>query len=141
MPSQQQTLSQRRAAFAWKQIDAIETTSRSWAKDKQDSLKKKYGTWARKVPALIQVNGLGATMAFLLAKAKGEQAKDGYGLLYQHLSAWIMDYLGQTGDLMALITHGSTDVYRRATTEAIQYSMWLRRYVEAKDWGSLEDEE
>lgn len=95
-----QTLEQKRAAKAWHQVKAV-------PKDVQ----KDYRSLARKVPAMIRVNGLGQTVAFLLAKegktadairqynirkpAKKNDKLGAHGLLYKHLEEWL---IGNDGD-------------------------------------------
>ncbi len=122
-----QTTEQRRAKSAW--IDVEDVTD-----------KDKYGTLARKLPSMIQVNGLGTALAFLLAKGKNK-SKDGHMEIYTHISKWILQELGldgkyTSGSLMDMVRNEDMPTYRRATTEAIEYGIWLKRYVEAKDWGS-----
>jgi len=133
MASRRQTLEQERAASAWRDIETV----------KSDQQQKKYGTLARKLPAMIQMNGLGTVLAFLLAKGKSK-ADDGHILIFNHLSAWVLSKIEPTGnhkDLMILVRSVEMDAYRRATTEAIEYGIWLKRYVEAKDWGSTEGDD
>ena len=36
---------------------------------------------------------------------------------------------------MAWVRTKSTSDYRRATTEALAYLVWLKRFTEAKGWG------
>lgn len=76
MATKRQTLEQKRAASAWADIEKVTS----------ESEQKKYGTLARKVPAMIQINGLGTTLAFLKAKGKDKPA-DGHMLIFNHLSA------------------------------------------------------
>lgn len=133
MTSIRQTLEQERAAAAWKDIETVN--------DEQQQ--KKYGTLARKLPAMIQMNGLGTALAFLLAKGKGKD-KDGHMVIYDHVSKWVLSKIklsSNHNNLMELVRNADTEVYRRATTEAIQYGIWLKRYVEAKDWGSAEGDD
>jgi len=128
MTSRRQTLEQERADSAWQDIETV----------KSDQQQKKYGTLARKLPAMIQMNGLGTVLAFLLAKGKNNE-DDGHKLIFKHLSAWVLSKIEPAvkhEDLMALVRNVEMDVYRRATTEAIEYSIWLKRYVEAKDWAA-----
>lgn len=145
--SKRQTVEQERAASAWGNIDDV----------KSDEQKKKYGTLARKLPAMIQMNGLGATMAFLCAKGKidpdpqkPKRAVNGHSLIYDHISHWVLSQLKRIelkpdenyGNIMELVQKADTTIYRRATAEAIEYGIWLKRYVEAMDWGSeMGDEE
>lgn len=129
--SHRQTLEQQRASQSWTDVTHVNKSAQS-----------KYGTIARRLPALIQINGLGATMAFLCAKAKGD-GTSGEGLLYAHISNWVVDRIksSEAEDLMDLIRTEPTNIYRRATVEAIEYGNWLKRYVEALDWGSEQDDD
>lgn len=125
MASKRQTTEQRRAAQAWQDVDKGVTD------------KDKYGTLARKLPSMIQINGLGTALAFLLAKGKNK-SKDGHMEIYAHVSNWVLTelQLQKYSELMDLVRKEDMTTYRRATTEAIEYAIWLKRYVEAKDWGS-----
>jgi len=130
MSNQRQTLEQQRAASAWKDVDGV-----------PEAVQSKYGTLARKLPAMIQMNGLGATLAFLRAKGKGEN-DDGHTLIFNHLSTWVLGQLQAKGDnLLAWVREADMAAYRRATAEAIEYGIWLKRYVEARDWGSKEGDD
>jgi CRISPR-associated protein Cmr5 len=116
--SRRQPTEQRRAAAAWLAVNNVNNADKS-----------EYKSRARGMAAMIQTNGLGATMAFLLAKS----SKRAYKQAYEHISEWVTadKQLGYSGDLMDLIRNADVDVYRRATTEAIAYSIWLKRYVES----------
>jgi CRISPR-associated protein Cmr5 len=121
-----QTLEQERARQAWQDVSSI-----------SDQLGSKYGTQARKLPALIQINGLGQTMAFLRSKPDNQAMRK----VYDHLSGWVMGRMGGTSDLLQAVTRWSSDEYRRATTEALAYALWLRRFAEAKGWAEGEEED
>jgi len=125
--SSQRTIDQKRAASAWKAIEAVNDTS--------EDFKKKYATWVRSAPAYVMTNGLGQTLAFMLAKGKGYDANTAPSSLYRHLSEWVCPKMGwKQADLLLrkLIEPGSkSDVYRRATTEALAYLVWLKRFAEA----------
>ncbi len=133
--SSQQTLQQRRAAKAWEQIQQT---------DKRD-YKNKYGSLVRGLPAMIQTDGLGQTLAFLLAKAK-DSDKNGkakgsavteHRAAYDHLAAWLgapeQFGFGQV-DLLDWLLKQNSDTYRQAAAEAQAYLGWLKRFVEAKNW-------
>lgn len=131
--SYRQTIEQLRAQQAWEAIEQVE---------REDSYKHKYGTVARELPARIQVNGLAATMAFLQAKAhSGGDVKLEFLRMYEHISARLDAHL-QIGkpDVLDLIRSEPTEIYRHAAAEAIAYSNWLKRYVEAKGWKSSEND-
>lgn len=132
MTSIRQTLEQERATAAWQDIETV-----------REQQQKKYGTLARKLPTMIQMNGLGTTLAFLMAKGKSK-SEDGHTLIFNHLANWVLskvEPVNKHKDLMALVRNVDMDMYRRATAEAIEYGIWLKRYVEAKDWGSAEGDD
>ncbi len=118
--SKRQTTEQKRAAAAWRDISKVKEEEQS-----------KYSTWVRKLPALIQSNGLGSAMAFLCVKCPS---------LYKHVSSWVTTHLKHTSDdLLDLIRSSSAEQYRRATAEAIAYTIWLKRYVEGQGWKGEEE--
>jgi CRISPR-associated protein Cmr5 len=125
--AQRRIIEQDRAQAAWRAIETMRSS------DQKDD----YGTRARGLPAMLQTNGLGATMAFLKARTEKYPAA---GSLYEHVSKRIIEYLEyettNKGDknLMYLIQNADTETYRRATTEAIAFSIWLKRYCEAEGW-------
>jgi len=120
-PTAQRLSDQSRAAQAWQDIGQVRTTSQA-----------EYGSLARKLPALIQVNGLAQTLAFLRSKPD----KDHFKLIYRHLDLWVGSHIGAEGDLLEWIVAQNSAQYRRATTEALAFAMWLRRFAEAKGWKS-----
>jgi len=122
----QQTLEQERAGQAWRDVGSV-----------SKSLGDKYGSQARKLPARIQTNGLGQTLAFLRSKPDNQAMRK----LYGHLSAWVMKRMEANGDLLEAVTSWSSDEYRRATAEVLAYALWLRRFAEAKGWGERGEEE
>lgn len=124
--SPQKTLSQRRAYQAWTYINAAN------GRGYQD----KYATLTQKLAAMVQVNGLGATLAFLRAKAKSQLSTESHHqLLYEQISAWIClrvyEDENAQADLLDKIMTQSSDLLRRATTETIEFAIWLRRFSEA----------
>lgn len=135
--SSQQTIDQERAASAWAAIEDVnqkaEEIEETEGVKKAEEFKKKYAGWVRSAPADMMTNGLGQTLAFMLAKG-GPSKNKPPALLYQHLSDWVtsqMDWSGQ--DLLPKLIepNSKSDVYRRATTEALAYLVWLKRFAEA----------
>jgi len=130
----QQTLEQKRAAFAWGKIQGV----------KQEMAKKvqeEYSSLVKKAPADIQTNGLGQTVAFWRAKGyenghPKEDGKNAHAQLLGHLTEWLKspNALGlQTENLVEWISKGANvDEYRRATTEAIACLVWLKRFAESE---------
>lgn len=124
--SRQKTIDQERAAAAWKAVNQVDATS-------SEEFKKKYASWVRSAPTNVMINGLGQTLAFMLAKGKPDRS-EAPAVLYMHLSDWTTKQMGWTqtnaGLLIELINH-SSDVYRRATVEILAYLVWLKRFAEA----------
>jgi len=117
--SHQQTLQQRRAGHAFKKVEGATKTKSA----------KEYGSLVRGLPAMIQTDGIGATLAFLKAKGK-EQHLSAYG----HLDDWLGqdDQFGFKADLLEWLLTQPTPVYRQVANEAIAYLLWLKRFAEAK---------
>jgi len=98
--------------------------------------KKDYSSLARKVPMLVLTNGLGQTLAFLKAKGKNDPA-DEHTVLFRQLSRWVLDQIAPNTsasipDLLHWILENDSAAYRRATTEALAFLNWLKRFAEAE---------
>lgn len=128
-------MEQQRAKQAWDAVEAVKNESGQARR----RFHNEYGTLVRGLPAMVQVNGLASTTAFLQAKAKsGNDEKREYSILYEQISQRLGKYLYDNRDLMQIIMEGSSDQYRRATAETIAYGNWLKRFVEARNWKSSE---
>lgn len=129
------TLSQKRAAKANEVVQIIS--------DSPDiELKDKYGSLARSFPSMIQANGLGQSLAFLLAKDGGRNGH--HRRLFDHVSMWLCTNIQPeiekpNNDFLKWVINQETSVYQQATQEAIQFSIWLKRFAEAKNLGENED--
>jgi CRISPR-associated protein Cmr5 len=119
--SLQKTIEQKRASTAWDNIQEV----------KNEKFEAKYSGWAKKFPALVLTNGLGQALAFLRAKNKDE-----HRALYTHFSRWVTSQIYRKSDdelLEHLIgPHSNSGDYRRATTEALAFAAWLKRFAEAE---------
>lgn len=117
----QQTKEQERAKQAWADISQV----------KGQKHEGKYGSLARKFPVLVLTNGLGHALAFLRAKGK-----DHHKELYRHFSEWVTwevyDARPGTNDLLEKIIEDDSGAYRRATTEALAFAVWIKRLAEAE---------
>ncbi len=149
-----QTVEQERAKYAWGCVVKVQDTGKELgrqeeqqqitkgksvkeAKDigdkKARSFESEYSGLARSLPAFIQTNGLGQTLAYLLSKGENKPAKAHYHL-YRHLSEWTTERLrwGKDDTLMQKLTEKSSADYRRATVETMALLVWLRRFAEAQ---------
>lgn len=112
---------------------------------------KEYKSNVKKVPMHIKTNGLGASCAFMLSKAKKEN--NAWQLVYLQLQKWLIDdekyckYTtedkkeiildGKETDLIKFLVQIDSSHYRAMTVEALAYFTWLRRFAE----GLIEGEE
>src|SRR5579885_438690 len=129
--NQRRTIEQQRGERAWENIKD--------AKDQLGEKQKEYRSPARGLNAMIQINGLGQTLAFLKAKGKGEQngqaTQTPHGLLFVHVSNWVGKQMGYQGaNLLEWIVAPTTsrEAYRRATAECMAFGIWLKRFAEAE---------
>lgn len=89
---------------------------------------KDYRQLVRGLPAMVQQCGLGQTMALLASKGN-----DHHAMALADLEEWLkrFDYAkGKDGVLKALMD-GESRGYRMATTQALAYLQWLKRFAEA----------
>jgi CRISPR-associated protein Cmr5 len=93
---------------------------------------------------LVLTNGLGQTLAFLLAKAKRHEPEQkrsveakAHDLLLVHLSNWVLSQVASSttasnGDLLQWVLQNDSAAYRRATIESLAFLTWLKRFAEAE---------
>jgi len=110
-----QTLDQKRAKYAWKQVEAHKSTE--------------YRNLAKSAPALIMNNGLMQTLAFF--HAKGQTHHDDLNL---DLRLWLFQKKIVSGSeyaqtMNALFTSDS-ETYMRATDEALALLRWIRQFAD-----------
>jgi CRISPR-associated protein Cmr5 len=95
-----------------------------------------YGQLAREAASLVQMHGLGQTLAFLMSKKpKKLEEVNAYLQLARDLSRWVSQQLLGTprDDLREwIVRQASVAEYRRATLEALAFLAWLKRFAEAE---------
>ncbi|HLI05881.1 MAG TPA: type III-B CRISPR module-associated protein Cmr5 [Ktedonobacteraceae bacterium] len=152
--TRRQTLEQKRARRAWDNVKWIKQESEDEDRKNKDTLQKEYRTRVSQLNTMIQVNGLGAALGFLLSK--GEQRRDekgnrfprnAYDYLLYHLTWWTSRLFpipdpgpatssevppGHAGLLDWITDQASSSDYRRVTTECLAFGIWLRRFAEAE---------
>ena len=93
----------------------------------------RYASLARRLPAMLQQNGLGQTLAFLYAKGNGLRFEKADGLMLRHLSELsdlIKDGDPAPPDPMRLVVQMTQDRYRAASRKAAVAAVWLKRFSE-----------
>jgi CRISPR-associated protein Cmr5 len=118
--SSPRTLDQQRAEHAWNVVEKVKGLS--------ETVKKQFGTQAKKLPTRIMAAGLGQALAFLLAK---DYAPD----LQKALSSWMAERrklrAGEDEQLLVRLLKGDADFQRYATAECLAYLVWLVRFADA----------
>lgn len=121
----------RMARFAFKQVSEIS--------DENKEKKKEFRSLARSMPSYIQVNGLGAAIAFLYSKKKTGYA---HGKMYEMLTRWIEsdDCLlpPKKDDFMECIVNLDGDSYRLYVNEIMNLCQWIKRFAEGRIEGDAE---
>ena len=116
------SLEQERANYAWKCIQKVKNLN-------NEETEKKYRSYVRRASTLIQINGLGNTLAFY--KSKKDEA---YDLLYEHINKWFKKQFKSQGNILNWIISEKTsiiDVFR-ITKEIIALLNWMKRFAEAE---------
>lgn len=117
------TLEQIRAAHAYQKVQQL--------KEQPDEWRKNYVSYIEGLPASILANGLGQTLATLMAR--GSEA---HMVLYRHLEEWLCrqddraPYLGEN-DLMGAITAHDRNKYMHAQAEAMEWLSWAKKFAVA----------
>lgn len=124
-----QSLNNERAKFAF---DAVQTVVKEHI---GTATPKKYHTLIRSLPAMIQMQGLGTTVAFLYSKKGAEKAHE---ILYDSTGEWCKQQkLLKNTELAKEIVQLDTQAYRMVTEEVLQMLLWKKRFAE----GMIEDVE
>lgn len=121
------TLAQERSRFALEKV-----------KNLRDD-RKKFGTFAQGLPAMVKQNGFGQTLAFLLHKGTDEQGNLDHSKehtqAFEILAAWLekRQILADTAPaaVMASLSQMSQQDYLRAQEEALALWEWVKRYANA----------
>jgi CRISPR-associated protein Cmr5 len=122
----EQTLQQKRAAYALEKVQ-------HYARTLNDDAKKKFKTRASELPFMIHTNGLGQALAFFRSK-RDDKDKDGYKYLYDILDAWLIQeqrpFAGKT-DALAGVTQCNRATYLTAQAEAMMLMDWVKKFASA----------
>ena len=126
-------LSRERAGFAYKNVE-------DFVKENGNNTKvaNEYKSYVKKIPTMIQTNGLSATLAFMYSKGKT------YKIIYDQIEEWlkergfkIIDKDNNKIELVKWIINLNSSEYKYVTNEAMALFLWLRRFAE----GMIEKEE
>ncbi len=120
------TLEQRRAHYAWMRIETVSEGDKGTAND--------VAMYLKGMPAMVLANGLGQSLAFMLSKAKGNEA-DAHYIVYDMIAEWLVDrrnvYGGPKAKLMLAIIEGDRATYQQAQEETWALLVWLKKFADA----------
>ena len=86
-----------------------------------------YKSYVKKIPTLIQTNGLSATFAFMYSKKKT------YLAIYKQVQKWLEKRGFEINEELVkwMISQPSSE-YRHITNEVMALFLWLRRFAEGR---------
>lgn len=114
-----------RASFAFREVKDFVDSHRG----KKDA-NKNFKSYIKKMPTMIQVNGLGQTIAFYYSK--GEVYTQIYSIIEKSLRQRFDNF---SADLIEWIVNLDSKQYRIATEETMALLNWMRKFVS----GMVED--
>lgn len=114
------TIAQKRSAFALNELKKVPKTDQ-----------EKFKKLSAGLPAMILQNGLGQSLAFLLAKGKNEHIA-----AFDMISAWLKKQKVITdcshNHAMAELSAISQENYLHGQEEALKVLEWIKRYANAE---------
>ncbi|WP_270165789.1 type III-B CRISPR module-associated protein Cmr5 [Paenibacillus sp. SYP-B4298] len=128
MTSSQETLQQiegGRASFAFQQTKSAVNELK-----KLDDIKL-YSSYLKRLPSMIQVNGLGQAMAFYYSKQKKDGKGKPYMLIYRTIHEWLLKKHPEIirNELIESVVDLSSESYRMVTTETMALLGWMQRFA------------
>ncbi len=110
-----------RAAYAF---DAVYE-----AVNKPSIKSSEYRSYVKKLPAMIQVNGLGQTLAFCYSKGGA------YKEIYDQIYGWLLKnnpklFPEKNEEFVKAVINKNSSEYRVITMEVLALLNWMRRFAE-----------
>ena len=110
-----------RAIFAYEKVDE--------AVANQGIKQSEYKSYCKKIPSLIQTNGLSATFAFIFSKNNTT-----YTLIYDQVDEWLKKRysIDSNDELIERLIKLDSTKYKKVTIEVLALFSWLRRFAEGR---------
>lgn len=127
-PTHAERQQQRPAVLAWQWVSEAEHHAKP----------ARYGTLARKLPSMLQVSGLGQTLAFLYAKGYdgGNPSRDkAEAMLFRQLGGYLIELSKrsqQPDAAMEALLSLSPGEYRAVTRKLSEVAEWIKRFAEGR---------
>lgn len=117
-----------RAAFAFKEVKAV-------VEGKPEVKNSEFRSYIKRMPTMIQVNGLGQTLAFYYSKSNKYKA---YEAVYRIVQQWIekeaLPDLFNPNDgyaeFVEKVINLNSNEYKQVAAEVMALLNWMRRFVE-----------
>lgn len=95
-------------------------------------IQRDYLTQIKRLPAMVLSNGLGHSLAFLLAKAEKSKSS-AYYILFRHIADWLtkQGVYPSEGDIMKHMMEGTMTQYIEAQSYVVRILTWLVRFAKA----------
>lgn len=135
-----------RAEFAYKCAEKGKQISKKFQINNEWYEDDKYASYVKKLPSMILSNGLGQTLAYIVAKRKKEKngrkpgseenPKNAYDLIYNQLTEYLKSdipariKMPAEQDLLEWVISCESEKYRYITQEILAFLNWLRRFAE-----------
>lgn len=124
-----QGIEQGRAAYAFDEVKGYIAKHSAKHSAKQ---RNEYRSYIKKMPSMIQVNGLGQTLAFFFSKGGV------YLEIYDQVAKWIKqkypDFFKNSGEeakaFVEMVVKRESKDYRLLTMEVLALLNWMRRFAE-----------
>jgi len=113
-----------RAEFAYKKVEEI--ADEKYNKTLYTDVKKEeYKSYVKKIPTMIQTNGISATFAFMFSKKKT------YKIIYDQINEWLQKRnLKKEEELVKWIIGLDSSMYKYVSVEILYLLNWMRRFAE-----------
>lgn len=126
-----------RAIFAYNCVENVNNNS-------NNKIAKEYKSYAKKIPTMIQNNGLGPALAFIYSKGSGkEKDKNAYSILYENISDRLkseeVGLLDANEKLIKSILEMNSVSYREVGIEVLSLFSWLRRFADGMIEGEMDE--
>ncbi len=123
------TVANQRAEFAYRCVKKV--------KDDPE-VAKKYKAYSRRIMAMVRVNGLLATIAFIKVSISNKVDGRAYNQLYADMENWLkcdecpvsFVYKKEKEELIDVLLSLNSNEYRIITKEIMEFANWLRRFAE-----------
>lgn len=119
------SLAQKRSAFVLEKLQQMRIDAIAW---------DKFTKLANGLPAMILQNGLGHTLAFLLAKSGGDRS-DRHHRAFEIIASWLKENeivnSEEDSSVMKALSQKPQWEYLRAQEETLKLLEWVKRYAKA----------